>query len=353
MIAGIVLSLRSRAEGVHGSRALPRRAAAAPGGAVLQPEVGGGKAERFQVAARRASRRRAGRAAPRGRSRDARPRCDRGRRRRARRGGRRRYAGDRRRDRRRAGIFRMRVSRPARATISRSTSASTATTWSARSTRSSTVASGSSTSPRSTDACSSTTCRWVSTRKRSSARGTATRSSERSLDTMPTVLGPGGDALDLRFSGADGLEQKYAVAVVLVSNNPYRLGRAIGSGTRPRLDAGCSASPSSHRCAASGWRKARATVDRTTFEVRLRRPSAAGIDGEAIKLDPPLRFASGHTPCASGSLRNTPAPHRPRPCRKARSTRSARSPGSPPTVPPSATRLQRPDYCCRPCLRAF
>ena len=55
--------------------------------------------------------------------------------------------------------------------------------------------------------------------------------------TMPTVLGPGGDGLDLRFTGADGREQKTS-AVVLVSNDPYRLGRAIASGTRPRLDAG-------------------------------------------------------------------------------------------------------------------
>ena len=56
-------------------------------------------------------------------------------------------------------------------------------------------------------------------------------------ETMPTVLGPGGDALDLRFTGADGRERK-TTAVVLVSNDPYRPGRALVSGTRPRLDAG-------------------------------------------------------------------------------------------------------------------
>ena len=56
-------------------------------------------------------------------------------------------------------------------------------------------------------------------------------------ETMPTVLGPGGEALDLRWTGSDGREHKTS-AVVLVSNDPYRLGRAIASGTRPRLDAG-------------------------------------------------------------------------------------------------------------------
>src|SRR5213078_1541026 len=54
-------------------------------------------------------------------------------------------------------------------------------------------------------------------------------------DTMPTVLGPGGQGLDLRWTGADGSDHKTG-AVVLVSNDPYRLGRVLGSGTRPRLD---------------------------------------------------------------------------------------------------------------------
>ena len=63
-------------------------------------------------------------------------------------------------------------------------------------------------------------------------------------ETMPTVLGPGGQALDLRFTGADGREHKTS-AVVLVSNDPYRLGRAIASGTDRASTRACSASPSS------------------------------------------------------------------------------------------------------------
>jgi hypothetical protein len=51
------------------------------------------------------------------------------------------------------------------------------------------------------------------------------------------VLGRDGDALDLRSSETDGREHRTA-AVVLVSSDSHGLGRAIASGTRPRLDAG-------------------------------------------------------------------------------------------------------------------
>ena len=57
------------------------------------------------------------------------------------------------------------------------------------------------------------------------------------LDTAPTVLGPTGSELDLRWTAPDGIAHASA-ATILVSNNPYRLGRAVGSGTRPRIDTG-------------------------------------------------------------------------------------------------------------------
>jgi hypothetical protein len=53
------------------------------------------------------------------------------------------------------------------------------------------------------------------------------------LDTAPTVLGSAGAAPDLRWTSPDGVAHASA-ATILVSNNPYRLGRAVGSGTRPR-----------------------------------------------------------------------------------------------------------------------
>src|SRR5829696_1836340 len=57
------------------------------------------------------------------------------------------------------------------------------------------------------------------------------------IDTVPDVVGPVAGALHLDWRGADG-QAHGGGAAILVSNNRYRLGRAIGSGTRPRLDAG-------------------------------------------------------------------------------------------------------------------
>ena len=108
-------------------------------------------------------------------------------------------------------------------------------------------------------------------------------------DTVPTVLGPGGDALDLRWTGADGREHQTG-AVVLVSNDPYRLGRVLGSGTRPRLDAGVLGITVAGGDAAGGTEKPVEEWSARSFEVRSDGPVAAGIDGEALKLDPPLRF---------------------------------------------------------------
>jgi diacylglycerol kinase family enzyme len=108
-------------------------------------------------------------------------------------------------------------------------------------------------------------------------------------ETMPTVLGAGGDSLDLRFTGADGHEHETS-AVVLVSNDPYRLGRAIASGTRPSLDAGVLGITVLGAGAARGDGKHVQQWSAPSFEVRSDGPVAAGIDGEALRLDPPLRF---------------------------------------------------------------
>ena len=57
------------------------------------------------------------------------------------------------------------------------------------------------------------------------------------LDTIPDALGPAGTGLDLRWSGPGGQEHSGG-AVIMVSNNRYRLGRTVGSGTRPAIDDG-------------------------------------------------------------------------------------------------------------------
>ena len=57
------------------------------------------------------------------------------------------------------------------------------------------------------------------------------------LDTIPDVAGPEAKRQPLCWTDADG-RQREGRATVLVSNNRYRLGRLLGSGTRPSLDEG-------------------------------------------------------------------------------------------------------------------
>jgi diacylglycerol kinase-like protein len=115
------------------------------------------------------------------------------------------------------------------------------------------------------------------------------------LEVAPTEFGELGDGTALHWVGPDGAAGHDALAL-LVSNNVYRLGAAIGSGTRPRLDEGvlglaaAAAGPTGRRGAPVGlslrrWR-------RPAFSVDAEGPVAAGIDGEAVTLEPPLHFAS-------------------------------------------------------------
>jgi diacylglycerol kinase family enzyme len=113
------------------------------------------------------------------------------------------------------------------------------------------------------------------------------------LDTVPDVLGPEGEGLDLRWTGPGGSEHSSGAAI-LVSNNRYRLGKAVGSGTRPKIDDGLlgiavASGPTpgaGGRAVQRPWHEWSAPE----FEVRAGRPIAAGVDGEALVLEPPLRF---------------------------------------------------------------
>jgi len=128
------------------------------------------------------------------------------------------------------------------------------------------------------------------------------------LGTVPEVLGPDAEQPNLRWEGPSGRE---SAAAILISNNAYRLGRAMGSGTRPRLDrgvlgimvlmpmAGTGNGSANRRLAMRQWTA-------PTFEIGSDRAVAAGIDGEAIHLDPPLRFRT-----RPGALRVRIAPHHP------------------------------------------
>lgn len=111
------------------------------------------------------------------------------------------------------------------------------------------------------------------------------------VGTIPEALGPGSP--ELRCCGPDGREQR-AGAAILVSNDRYRLGRAIGSGTRPRLDAGVLGIAVAGVEDADGRRVGRPWHEWSarSFEVQADRTVPAGIDGEATRLEPPLRFGT-------------------------------------------------------------
>ena len=114
------------------------------------------------------------------------------------------------------------------------------------------------------------------------------------LDTIPEVVGADPLRQSLRWTDPDG-RQCEGRATVLVSNNRYRLGRLLGSGTRPRLDEGllgialadAPTDARTHRPRRSRpWREWTAR----SFTVQASERVAAGIDGEAAQLQAPLRF---------------------------------------------------------------
>jgi diacylglycerol kinase family enzyme len=127
------------------------------------------------------------------------------------------------------------------------------------------------------------------------------------LDTVPDVLGPDAKPSALRWSGPGGMESG---AAILVSNNAYRLGHALGSGTRPTLSEGVLGvtvlAPSGTPTNASPRRLAMQQWTTESFEVAADGPVAAGIDGEAVMLEPPLRFR-----VRPGALRVRIAPQHP------------------------------------------
>jgi diacylglycerol kinase family enzyme len=102
------------------------------------------------------------------------------------------------------------------------------------------------------------------------------------LDTVPEVMGHDGGSLDLHFLGPDGRKHASGPAI-LVSNNRYRLGRAIGSGTRPRIDEGELGIAVVQEHSVEQWTAPSLTVESG-------QPVMAGIDGEAAKLEAPVTF---------------------------------------------------------------
>jgi diacylglycerol kinase family enzyme len=109
------------------------------------------------------------------------------------------------------------------------------------------------------------------------------------LETARTVLGPGTETHELKLMDDEGAEHSHP-AIVLVSNNPYVPGRPGARGARPALDSGrlgiiiIDAPPGARPPSGRAW-------SATSLEVDARGTVHAGLDGEAVELNPPLSFA--------------------------------------------------------------
>ena len=108
------------------------------------------------------------------------------------------------------------------------------------------------------------------------------------LETAAQVLGPSAAAPDLQVMDDRGRLHR-SPAVVLVSNNPYAFDPPRQPGTRPALDSGqlgvLVLDPPRHGQSPGH------TWTATQLELTAPAPVHAGIDGEAVDLTPPLRFA--------------------------------------------------------------
>jgi diacylglycerol kinase family enzyme len=122
---------------------------------------------------------------------------------------------------------------------------------------------------------------------------------------LPDLLGPTARPSDLHCTLPSG-EDLLAGQLLLISNDPYELHHLRGGGRRARLDDGVLGATSVTVSTAAdvealtaleltgrvtqfhGWQEWTAP----TIEVRSSRPVEVGVDGEALVLDPPLRFVS-------------------------------------------------------------
>jgi diacylglycerol kinase family enzyme len=150
------------------------------------------------------------------------------------------------------------------------------------------------------------------------------------LELLPNMLGPKATPFDLRFTGPDGTEHASA-HLILVSNDRYELGGGEGFGSRRRIDGGdlgivaatFRSSGEIARLIESGmagrsWRPPGwiEWAD-ASFRLESNQPVEIGIDGEALVLDPPIRFrtlpgalrvriprgAPGYSPAAAAPVR--------------------------------------------------
>jgi diacylglycerol kinase family enzyme len=121
---------------------------------------------------------------------------------------------------------------------------------------------------------------------------------------LPDLLGREAEPIDLEFTLANGDSCEDA-ALVLVSNNPYELTHLAGAGTRKRIDSGTLGIVAAR---VRGREVARLVAlelagqagrfpgllswSAREFDVHSGGPVEVGLDGEALVLDPPLHFDS-------------------------------------------------------------
>jgi diacylglycerol kinase family enzyme len=123
------------------------------------------------------------------------------------------------------------------------------------------------------------------------------------LELLPAMLGPEATPFDLRFTGPDGTEHASA-HLILVSNDRYQLGSGEGFGSRRSIDGGnlgivaatfrssaelarlLESGASGRNWRPPGWVE---WAD-ASFQLDSDQPVEIGIDGEAMVLDPPIRF---------------------------------------------------------------
>ncbi len=133
------------------------------------------------------------------------------------------------------------------------------------------------------------------------------------LDTLPDALGPEGEGIDLRWTGPGGSEHSSGAAI-LVSNNLYRLGMAVGSGTRPHIDDGLlgitiAAAPTGRGAENGRGHGASGRPPSSRSAPRARSPPASTARRWFSR--PPFASASGPPSCGCGSPASIPAPHPP------------------------------------------
>lgn len=121
------------------------------------------------------------------------------------------------------------------------------------------------------------------------------------LSRLPDLVGDAPEGIGLEYTDPEG-QRRTDVQVILVSNNPYALtGRGLGSRASMhtgqlgivclRVDGGLRAAEVLARAViGSGNSDAIRTWATASFQVDSHSDVAAGLDGEALQLTPPLQF---------------------------------------------------------------